>query len=273
MTAGAPAGTAPASPTPRVLYVHDDLTAEVRRSHGEAATRAARRLLALVARDRARVHVLTLEAQVQSLAARGACLPFEVTIGIGAAGARVARAVHAWTGWFPRIARVEVAREENTHGGYDLATLDAGSLVEQLAWAARGAAGAAVAASIAVVDDTVFSGLTMRAVLSALPPGGLDRAQAFCLRGVAQSIVAIAALCPVTAGFAAPGRLLEDVSFINASGLVRRGAIRRAGAPPLAFYERPEWIRAWFPDCADDVIARCRALASLLEGAAGRRAC
>jgi hypothetical protein len=58
--------------------------------------------------------------------------------------------------------------------------------------------------------------------------------------------------------------LLEDVSFINASGLVRRGAIRRADQPPLAFYERPEWMRAWFLKDADEVTARCAALARLL---------
>jgi hypothetical protein len=59
--------------------------------------------------------------------------------------------------------------------------------------------------------------------------------------------------------------LLDDVSFINASGLVRRGAIRRVGRPPLAFYERPEWMHAWFPRDADDVIARCAELARQLE--------
>ena len=68
-----------------------------------------------------------------------------------------------------------------------------------------------------------------------------------------------------TAGFAAPGRILDDVSFINASGLVRRGAIRRAGQPPLAFFERPDWMHAWFPHDAAEIIACCRALNRLLE--------
>ena len=69
----------------------------------------------------------------------------------------------------------------------------------------------------------------------------------------------------MTPGFAAPGRLLDEVSFINASGLVRRGAIRRTGLPPLAFFERPEWMHAWFPGHADEVIACCRWLNALLE--------
>jgi hypothetical protein len=57
------------------------------------------------------------------------------------------------------------------------------------------------------------------------------------------------------------------VSFINASGLVRRGAIRRVGRPSLAFYERPEWMRAWFGRDAADVTARCAALARALDAA------
>ena len=45
----------------------------------------------------------------------------------------------------------------------------------------------------------------------------------------------------------------------------RRGAIRRAGLPPLAFFERPEWMRAWFPGHTDAVIECCRRLNAILE--------
>ena len=80
-----------------------------------------------------------------------------------------------------------------------------------------------------------------------------------------ESLPAVARLCPVTAGVAAAGRILKDVSFINASGLVRRGAIRRTGRPPLAFFERPEWMREWFGGDADALVDRCRRLNALLE--------
>lgn len=248
-------------PTPRTLYVHDDLTADVERLHGRdsEAFRRAAELMATIRGDGRSVVVLELEAQIAGLVARRPWAPFDVAVGIGAAGERVAQQVNARTGWFPRIRGIVVAREENAAGGYDLSMLGAPPLARQLAPLREGR-------SIALVDDTVFSGLTMRSVLRALPRDTLARTHAFCLRAVAETLTSLEHLCPVTAGFVAPGRLLEDVSFINASGLVRRGAIRRVGRRPLAFYERPQWMRAWFPGRADEVVACCRALRAQLEG-------
>ena len=244
------------TPTPRTLYIHDDLSGEISEAHGRDsdADRAVQALFALVRRD-ARIRVLTLAEQVDALVRRSH-EPFATAVGIGAAGERVARQLHARTGWFPAIARVEVTREERGED-YVLSTRGAPPLEQQLA-------GVAGAASLAIVDDTVFSGLTMKAVLKALPPDARRRAHVFCLRAVHESLADVATLCPASAGFVAEGRLLEDVSFINASGLVRRGAIRRVGAPPLAFYERPEWKKAWFGAAADEITARCAALARVL---------
>jgi hypothetical protein len=259
-------GVAYAQPTPRILYVHDDLSDDVARRFGpgSAAARIARELLAAVAGDPERVRVLTLDEQVERVVAQGDHTPFEVAIGIGAAGQRVAERLHARAGWFPRIRRVGLAREEDGRGGYRVISTQRAGLAAQL----EGVAGCA---SVAVVDDTVFSGLTMRTLLEALPARARACARAFCLRGAAESIAAVAALCPITAGVAAPGRLLEDVSFINASGLARRIAIRRPGQPPLAFFDRPDWIRAWFPAGHARVLALCRELNALLEGAPGKK--
>jgi hypothetical protein len=257
-------GAAYPQPTPRLLYVHDDLTDEIARAEGAGSPAAvlARDLLALLARDPERVRILTLGEQVEGVVARGGHPPFALALGIGAAGQRVAEALHARAGWFPRVRRIGLTREEDGRGGYRVVTTEAGDLPTQLE-------GVADCASLAVVDDTVFSGLTMRAVIEALPPAGRARTHAFCLRGVAESIAAVATLCPITAGVAAPGRRLEDVSFINASGLVRRVAIRRPGRPPLAFFERPEWIRAWFPAVHGEVLALCGRLNALLEAPGG----
>jgi hypothetical protein len=251
--------TAGATPTPRRFYVHDDLTDEVRTQYGQASQEAALagELLALIRRD-PRVTVLTVDEQIERLIARGAHEPFALAIGIARAGERVALQVHARTGWFPVIRHVGVAREEDGRGGYVLASTTGVPLRAQLRDVED-------AASLALVDDTVFSGLTMRAILEALPAAVRARTRAFCLRCVAETLPSIEALCPVTPGVVAPGRINDEVSFINASGLVRRGAIRRVGRPPLAFFERPEWIHAWFPGHGDAILAQCVRLHQLLE--------
>jgi hypothetical protein len=248
------------TPTPTRFYVHDDLREDVRDRHGagSVAFALAQELMALVRRDPGRVTVLDLQAQIAALVARSAHVPFALTVGIGAAGERVARQVHARTGWFPLVHRIDLTRVEDGLGGYAVVGPTGVPLARQLA-------GVETAASLAVIDDTIFSGITMRQVLDALSPAVRARTQAFALRGVEASLAPLRALCPVSVGFAAPGRLLDEVSFINASGLVRRGSIRRAGLPPLAFFERPEWMRAWFPGHADAVIELCRRLNLLLE--------
>jgi hypothetical protein len=248
-----------ATPTPRTLYVHDDLSPLLAApAAGPRARALGRALLATLRRDAGRVVILTLDAQLEALASRGPYAPYPLALGIGAAGARVAAQIHARTGWFPFVHRIELWREEDG-GGYVLS--GPAPLEAQLA-------GRVEATPVAVVDDTLFSGLTLRAVLEALPEVARRRAHAFCLRAVEQSLAEVARLAPVTAGFTAPGRPLEDVSFINASGLVRRGAIRRRSAPPLAFFERPEWMAAWFPGYHEEVTALCRELHAELEAAA-----
>jgi hypothetical protein len=98
-----------------------------------------------------------------------------------------------------------------------------------------------------------------------LPASVRARTRVFSLRAVAETVANLGALAPVTVGVALPGRLLSDVSVIKASGLVRRGAIRRAGRPPLAFFERPEWMAAWFPDDHAEVTSLCRDLCAALD--------
>jgi adenine/guanine phosphoribosyltransferase-like PRPP-binding protein len=243
------------TPIPRTLYIHDDLSDDLR-ALGECSPswRLGQALFALLRRDTQRIVVLTLAEQIEGLVARGDHAPFAAAVGVGRAGVRVAEAVHTRTGWFPAIHRVDLWREEDDDGAYVLA--GPAPLASQVRALPHG--------SVAVVDDTVFSGLTLRTVLAALPRTG-QRLHVFCLRAVAESLPSVAELAPVTAGFAAPGRILDDVSFINASGLVRRGAIRRTGRPPLAFYERPEWMEAWFPVDHGRITDVCRELAAELE--------
>ena len=247
----------PTTPTPRRLYVHDDIT-ELAWTAGERRPLLVRLIATLFACLRREPHVviITLAEQLEAVLARGGYPPFATAIGIGAAGERVARDLHARGGWFPVITRVDVTRVEDGQGGYGLS--GPAPLIEQLARVST-------AGPVAVVDDTLFSGITLRAVVTALPPQARRSVRAFCLRGVEESIPIVERLCPVTVGLAAPGRILDDVSFINASGLVRRGAIRRRDAPPLAFFERTDWMHAWFPSGAEVVIRLCRRLNALVD--------
>ena len=167
-----------AQPSPRRLYVHDDLSDEVghRLGPGSPAAALTRSLFELLRRDRDRVIVLTLAEQVDRVIAQGSHAPFDLALGIGRAGERVARELHARTGWFPRVRRVGLTRVEDGRGGYRLISTEPMTLAEQLV-------GVADRTSLAVVDDTVFSGLTMRSVVEALPAALLGRTHAFCLRG------------------------------------------------------------------------------------------
>src|SRR5688572_29329759 len=90
-----------AAPTPRMFYIHDDLSEYVCQRQGEAspASQLTRELFALVRRDPRRVVVLTLEGQIERLLAHGTYFPFALTIGIGRAGERVAQQLHARAGW------------------------------------------------------------------------------------------------------------------------------------------------------------------------------
>ncbi len=247
-------------PDPLRLFVHDDLTDEVRELHGEGSEELGltRRLFDLVRLEAPRVTVLTVGEQIARLIERDTHDPFALALGIGAAGERVARQVHDKTGWFPSVRRVDVTREEDGFGGYRLVSTAQQPLDVQLY-------GLDDVPSLAVVDDTVFSGLTMGTVLRTLQPDVLSRTHAFCLRCVAESRLKLEALCPISSGFAAQGRVLDEVSFINASGLVRRIGIRRRGKPPLAFFDRPEWIETWFPVHAEEIIAMCRTLNGLID--------
>jgi hypothetical protein len=148
-----------AAPTPKVLYIHDDLSDYVSRQHGQAspAWHLTREFFALVCRDPRRVVLLTLESQMAPLLARGKYAPFALAIGIGRAGERVAQQLHALTGWFPKILRVDITREEDGRGGYNVVPTTGIPLAQQLP-------PLDTASSLAVVDDTVFSGLTMRTV-------------------------------------------------------------------------------------------------------------
>jgi len=140
-----------AAPTPLAFYIHDDLSEYVARKHGQAsrAWQLTQNLFEVVCMDSRRVTLLTLELQMTQLLEQGTYDPFALAIGIGQAGERVAQQLHARTGWFPRISRVDITREEDGHGGYNVVTTSGIPLERQLPVLGT-------VSSLAVLDDTVF---------------------------------------------------------------------------------------------------------------------
>src|SRR5258705_12270992 len=137
------------TPTPRRFYIHDDLTEDVRQRHsGDSAGFTLAQELMAMARHDDRVSVLTLEEQIAALIARGPHSSFALTIGIGPAGERVARQVHAQACWIPAIRRVDLTREEDARGGYAVVSPTGVSL-------AGPAPAVAVAPPLAIVHDTI----------------------------------------------------------------------------------------------------------------------
>lgn len=249
-----------ATPTPTRLYIHDDLTDEVIAKYGgdSEEARLTQDLIATIQRNCEHVVLTREENEVSGVVDQGPWQPFDLALGVGGAGERVAQLLHAQLGIFPSIVTLDLTREENDTGGYNMVSKMGIPFTAQLPseWQDFG--------SVAVVDDTIFSGLTMGTVLRALPAEVRQRTRVFCLRSVDVSLPTITPLAPVTSGLNATGAILTEVSIIKSSGLVRRGAIRRSGSTPLAYFERSEWMHAWFPNKGPEIIDRCRALNNLL---------
>jgi len=146
-------------PTPRLLYVHDDLSAEVAERFGPASQAVAltRALFDAVGRDGERVVILCLADQVERIVAQGAHAPFGLALSIGPAGERVARTLHARTGWFPRRRVLGLTREEDGRGGYRLVTTTGAPLGAQLAATAQNLDRSAPIER----DDPVYEGIAL----------------------------------------------------------------------------------------------------------------
>ncbi|MHB8576285.1 MAG: hypothetical protein ACYDCQ_13250 [Dehalococcoidia bacterium] len=237
-------------PTPERLYVYNDfpyLRAE--RPHNREFLTVLDELEGTLALE-PHVVLVNVDEQIRKLAARGGYAPFAATLAVGGAGARVARALHARTGWFPTITVLNITREETGWGEY---RIRGGTDRLDAELAATGAG------PHAVVDDTLYSGLTLRSVLDRLPAKTLRQTTVFLLQAIAETLPRLRRLCAVEVGLEMPGALETEVSVIKASHLFETGAIRRPNGD-LAFFERQEWMRAWFPRHVDAIISLCERL-------------
>jgi hypothetical protein len=237
-------------PTPTTLYIYNDLPYFPPPSSAER-WQAILGDLVRVLRAQPHVRFLEVAALVESLAASGAAGPYTRALAIGGSGRRVAELLQARTGWFGAISTVPLSRHERADGSYAI-VVAGGDTESELAKAAG---------RVAIVDDTLYSGLTVRWLLARLPAYALP--EVLCLQAVQSALLELSAQCPVFAGVQLPGERETDLSVIKASHLFEPGAIRGEGGD-LAFYERRVWLDAWFPDSAEEIAALCAHLRALL---------
>ncbi|MGI8553843.1 MAG: hypothetical protein ACR2PL_24095, partial [Dehalococcoidia bacterium] len=120
------------------------------------------------------IRLIAIDEQIEKLAREPVEGPFGRTIAAGAAGHRVAKLLHERTGWFPSIETIAITREERSPGRYAIASTSSRSLDEQLSAGASG--------RTAIVDDTIYSGLTLVSILELLPEEVVARTEVFCLQ-------------------------------------------------------------------------------------------
>lgn len=244
-------------PTPERVYIYDDLPF-VRAAHGDDAVLLALvdQLAALLAAE-PRVRFLNVDALVDALAQTPVNAPFDRALAIGGAGLRIAALLHAKTGWFPCLAALPITREEQGEHGYSIVASAPRDPEQQLRAIADG--------TLALIDDTIYTGLTLAWALDRLPAGVVATTHIFALQAVAQALPPLRARCTVHAGIELVGVPERDLTVIKASHLFERGAIRRGVGGDLAFYERREWLDAWFPERGGRIVALCARLHALLD--------
>ena len=180
--------------------------------------------------------------------------PFSLTLAVGNHGLEVAKAVHTKTGWFPNIRTIHVARRE-ANGHYQIISTNSVSIKKQVVDIHQ--------LPLAIVDDSLYSGLTLSTLISYLKSEVHPKTVVFFLAGLNESLAVVKKRCSVRLAASIQGRRDKEVSLIRASGLFKPGAILPSRGKPLAFYQRTQWMRAWFPENYRQIISVCHQLRNL----------
>lgn len=241
------------------LYAYNDVDSL---KHSFAASRERKRynllLQQLIYELKLNSHVTLLDHnnQINRLSKRITTDSFDVVLGLGESGYNTAKMLHAQTNKFSEIHLIPITRKEVNQSKYIISYEEKVSLNKIIS---------KNCSSIAIVDDTLYSGITLLAVLKKIRKKFHKNVHILCLQAIEETIPRISAHCSFTTGFLMPGKIEEEVSVIKISGLFMKGAIKRVNAPPLAFFERPEWIANWFPNKPEKIIEICRNISELLS--------
>ncbi|MFA7682496.1 MAG: hypothetical protein WCX61_05725 [Candidatus Peribacteraceae bacterium] len=248
-------------PSPQLLYVHENLLAHVRERFSIHSTeyQLANAFIAHVAAE-PNVQMGTLEEELAALIAQGTPEPFDVTLGFGRKGERIAQLLHEQWGSFPNIHRLEITRIEKADGsGHELISKTDVSVVDQIA-----ALGDFT--SVALVDDVLFTGFTVSEVLKLLPKKHVERCHFFGTRGMAQTARKLERNgCKTWLGVSLEGEPEVDVSTISSMNLITKGAIHSPTEGDITYCQRQEWVEAWFPQRTSNIVDLCEVVTNLVR--------
>lgn len=250
-------------PTPSLLYVHENLLPHVRQRFGidSAEYQLATDFIAHIAAER-NVRMGTLEEELGALYLQfyPPPAPFDLTLGFGRKGERLARMLNQRWGCFPRIHRLDITRYElEDRSGHVLKSKTGVPIEEQIARAGG-------YRTLAMVDDVLFTGFTAFTILNLLPRHACDCIHLFFTRGMEETKRALeerghrAAL-----GVCLKGKIEEDVSTISSMNLVSKGAIHTPTEGDISYCQRQEWVEAWFPARTKRILDLAHAITNLVK--------
>lgn len=175
----------------------------------------------------------------------------DLILALGKSGLKIANHISKQFLWKCELIEIPITRQEDSPGKYSIVPLPKKylSFLENLK-----------NIYVAIVDDTIYSGLTISYVLNNLPVFTAKKTQVFCVSAVRSSMSKLKKICNVTAGLIVSGNADEEVIIIRGSGLFLNGAIKRKDKLSLAFFERPSWIKTWFPVNSLRIINLCKRL-------------
>ena len=178
--------------------------------------------------------------------------PFDIAIAVGDSGERVANLINEKTNWFPNLTTFNIAREESSKGRYFIPNtyLDPIKVFFIDKKISR----------IAIIDDTLYSGLTIQAIINCIPIKLQKNIDIFLLQGLSITLEKLDKEYEFNIALKIDGIPEKEVTIIKASGLFMRGAIRISNSISLAFFEREEWMRIWFPKNWKEIIEICKKL-------------
>lgn len=237
-------------PTPTRLYIHDDL--------GECRSELfplIKRLRDLL-KENKHVILLNKNEQIKIVRSELKNKKFKHIFAVGRAAESLAYQI------FTRKSELvvhclEVCRRERVDGSYTIINSTSPKVKKLIA--------SLTSESVAIIEDTIYSGKTLETILSIFSVEARANVTIVCLQASQAGVLSLDCSMPVIAATLLPGRIDSEISIIKATGLFTSGAIRGEDGVNKAFFQRPEWLKAWFPQNFQSIYELCQHIYNSLE--------